>query len=109
MGYAVRKDGQGWRAVNKAEDIDAANENFSETQPVKSEAELLKENTNASIRAQIAALEAEITIRLQCDLAVRPNAVISRPNSAVKTPKKPIDFIADIDSQIAALRTTLIP
>ena len=69
----------------------------------------IKENTNASIKAQIAALEAEITPRLQRDLALRPNATVSRPNSAVKTPKKPVDFIADIDAQIEALVATLIP
>lgn len=69
----------------------------------------LKENTNASIRAQIAALESEITPRLQRDLVLRPNATVSRPNSAVKTPKKPVDFIADIDAQIEALVATLIP
>ena len=69
----------------------------------------LKENTNASIKAQIVALEAEITPRLQRDLVLRPNATVSRPNSAVKTPKKPVDFIADIDAQIEALVATLIP
>lgn len=31
-GYAVRKDGQGWRAVNSAADC-TADENFSEVQP----------------------------------------------------------------------------
>lgn len=30
MSYAVRKDGQGWRAVNSPDDVDAA-EDFSET------------------------------------------------------------------------------
>ena len=69
----------------------------------------VKENTNASKRAQIVALEAEITPRLQRDLVLRPNATVSRPNSAVKTPKKPVDFIADIDAQIEALVATLIP
>lgn len=32
MSYAIRKDGQGWRAVNGPEDV-AADETFSETQP----------------------------------------------------------------------------
>lgn len=71
--------------------------------------ERVKENTNTSIRAQIAALEAEITPRLQRDLVLRPNTTVSRPNSAVKAPKKPVDFIADIDAQIEALVATLIP
>lgn len=33
MSYAVRKDGQGWRAVNGPEDV-GADEEYSETQPV---------------------------------------------------------------------------
>ena len=66
-------------------------------------------DANAETRMKIAALEAEFTVRLQLDLALRPNVPILRPNSAVKVPKKPIDFITDIDSQIEALRATLIP
>lgn len=106
MGYAVRKDGQGWRAVNKAEDIDSANETFSETQPVKSEAELLKENTNASIKAQITSLESQVTPRLMRDFILRPNTPVSRPSGQ---PKTPAQAIADLDSQIEALKATLIP
>lgn len=34
MSYAVRNDGQGWRAVNSIADINAATETFSDTQPV---------------------------------------------------------------------------
>lgn len=33
MSYAIRKDGQGWRAVDSADDIDSETETFSETQP----------------------------------------------------------------------------
>lgn len=33
MSYAIRKDGQGWRAVNGSEDV-GADEDFSESQPV---------------------------------------------------------------------------
>lgn len=103
--YAVRKDGQGWRAVNKAEDIDSANETFSETQPVKSDAELLKERTNASIQAQISVLEAKIP-PLMRHFVVRPNAPMARPSGQ---PKTPAQIIADLDSQIEALKATLIP
>lgn len=71
--------------------------------------ERIKASTNANIQAQIAALEAEITTRVRNDLLLRPNIPITRPNSAVKTPKKPLDFITDIDSQIESLRTTLQP
>lgn len=105
MGYAVRKDGQGWRAVNGMADIDSANETFSETQPVKSEAEQLKERTNANIQAQIAVLEAQIP-PLMRHFIVRPNAPMSRPSGP---PKAPAQAIADIDSQIEALKATLIP
>jgi hypothetical protein len=34
MSYAVRKDGQGFRAVNSAADVDAATETFSDALPV---------------------------------------------------------------------------
>lgn len=34
MGYAVRKDGLGWRAVDSSAEIDSATETFSATQPV---------------------------------------------------------------------------
>lgn len=34
MGYAVRKDGKGWRAVDSIADIDTATETFSDVQPV---------------------------------------------------------------------------
>lgn len=33
MSYALRKDGQGWRAVNGPDDVEA-DETFSDTQPV---------------------------------------------------------------------------
>ena len=105
MGYAVRKDGQGWRAVNDAANVDTANETFSETQPVKSDAEQLKERTNASIQAQIAVLEAQIP-PLMRHFVVRPNAPMTRPSGP---PKTPAQIIADIDAQIEALRATLIP
>lgn len=105
MGYAVRKDGQGWRAVNSVADVDAANETFSETQPVKSDAELLKERTNASIQSQISALEAQIPTLMR-HYVVRPNAPMARPSGQ---PKTPAQIIADLDSQIEALKATLIP
>jgi hypothetical protein len=39
MSYAIRKDGQGWRAVNGPEDI-GADETFSDTIPVPSNAQI---------------------------------------------------------------------
>ena len=105
MGYAVRKDGQGWRAVNSIDDVDAVNETFSETQHVKSEAELLKERTNTSIQAQINALEAQIP-PLMRHYVVRPNAPMARPSGP---PKTPAQAIADLDTQIESLKATLIP
>jgi hypothetical protein len=33
MSYAIRKDGQGWRAVNSAAEIDSATETFGVAQP----------------------------------------------------------------------------
>ena len=67
--------------------------------------ERVKERTNASIQAQISALEAQIP-PLMRHFVVRPNAPMARPSGQ---PKTPAQIIADIDSQIEALRATLIP
>ena len=67
--------------------------------------ERVKERTNASIQAQIRALEAQIP-PLMRHFVVRPNAPMARPSGQ---PKTPAQIIADIDSQIEALRATLIP
>ena len=67
--------------------------------------ERIKERTNASIQAQIAVLEAQIP-PLMRHFVVRPNAPMSRPSGP---PRTPAQVIADIDSQIEALKATLIP
>ena len=67
--------------------------------------ERVKERTNASIQAQINALEAQIP-PLMRHFVVRPNAPMARPSGPPKTPSQ---IIADIDSQIEALKATLIP
>lgn len=97
------------REINAQTGVETTRDYNSDELAAINSPERVKERTNASIRAHIAALEAEITPRLQRDLVLRPNATVSRPNSAVKTPKKPVDFIADIDAQIEALVATLIP
>lgn len=67
--------------------------------------ERVKERTNANIQAQIAVLEAQIQ-PLMRHFVVRPNAPMSRPSGP---PRTPAQVIADLDSQIEALRATLIP
>lgn len=67
--------------------------------------ERIKERTNANIQAQIAALEAQIQ-PLMRHFVVRPNAPMARPSGP---PRTPAQVIADIDSQIEALKATLIP
>ena len=67
--------------------------------------ERIKERTNANIQAQIAILEAQIQ-PLMRHFVVRPNAPMARPSGP---PKTPAQVIADIDSQIEALKATLIP
>jgi hypothetical protein len=61
---------------------------------------------NANTKAQIAALEAQVTARLMRDVILLPNAPISRPSGP---PKTPAQVIADINTQIEALRATLQP
>ena len=66
----------------------------------------IKENTNSNIQAQITSLESQVTPRLMRDFILRPNTPVSRPSGQ---PKTPAQVITDIDSQIEALRATLIP
>lgn len=61
---------------------------------------------NASIQAQIATLEAQVTPRLMRDFILRPNVPLGRPSGP---PKTPTQIITDIDAQIEALRATLQP
>ena len=68
--------------------------------------ERVKENTNSNIQAQITSLESQVTPRLMRDFILRPNTPVSRPSGQ---PKTPAQVITDIDSQIEALRATLIP
>lgn len=68
--------------------------------------ERVKERTNANIQAQITSLESQVTPRLMRDFTLRPNTPVSRPSGQPKTPSQ---IIADIDSQIEALRATLTP
>lgn len=77
----------------------------NEVSAVINSPEKVKERTNASIQAQISALEAQIP-PLMRHFVVRPNAPMSRPSGP---PKTPAQVIADIDSQIEALKATLIP
>ncbi len=67
--------------------------------------ERVKERTNANIQAQISALEAQIP-PLMRHFVVCPNAPMARPSGP---PRTPAQVIADIDSQIEALRATLTP
>ena len=77
----------------------------NEVSSVTNSPERVKERTNANIQAQIAVLEAQIPSLLR-HFVVRPNAPMSRPSGP---PKTPAQVIADIDSQIEALKATLIP
>lgn len=56
MGYAVKKDGQGWRAVDSKKDIDKTIEVFQEEEPLIVEPPL-------TIKYQIQLIELSITHR----------------------------------------------
>lgn len=60
-----------------------------------------KEKTNLPILSQIAALEAQVDERVWREYVIKPTV-------AGKGGKTPAQFIADIDAQIATLRSTLI-
>lgn len=104
MSYAIRKDGQGWRAVNEVGDV-MVDEVYSSTPPIKTPLEIVKE-VNSNIQRQIRELEVQVTARLMRDFILRPNVPISRPSGS---PKTPAQIIADIDAQIETLRATLQP
>ena len=103
MSYAIRKDGQGWRAVNRIEDV-TADEDYSPTPPIKTPTELAKEESNLNIQNQIKELEMQIDLKMLRDFFLRPNVPISRPSGP---PKTPTQIIIDIDTKIAALQTKL--
>ena len=103
MGYAIRKDGQGWRAINGIEDT-MVDENYSPTPPIKTPTDLAKEESNLNIQNQIKDLEMQIDSKLLRDFILRPNVPISRPSGP---PKTPTQIITDIDTKIAALQTKL--
>ena len=67
--------------------------------------ENVKARHNTSVQAQINALEAQIQPLVR-QFVVRPNAPMARPSGP---PKTPAQVITDIDSQIEALKATLIP
>ena len=58
MSYAIRKDGQGWRAINVPEDV-GPDETFSEEQPAP-----IGPSAAATIRAQRAPLLSEADIAI---------------------------------------------
>ena len=58
MGYAVRNDGLGWRAVNNSDDV-LETETYSENQPAP-----IQPSANEEIKARIVALDAQITPRM---------------------------------------------
>ena len=93
------------REFNAITGTETTREYTAEELAVINSPERVKENTNASIKAQIAVLEAQIP-PLRRHFGVRPNAPMARPSGQ---PKTPAQIIADIDSQIEALRATLIP
>ena len=105
MSYAIRNDGQGWRAINSIADVDTATETFSEVQPIKTAEDALKEFSNNEVMRKIAGLEVAIAA-LNRHVILRPNAPMSRPSGP---PKTPVQVIADIDAQIEALKATLKP
>lgn len=84
MGYAVRNDGvYGWRSVATAADC-LGHEVYSEVQPAP------YVDPNAAIDAQILALEATVTQR-----RLREAALTDAGRA----------WMADVDAQIAALRS----
>lgn len=82
MGYAVKKDGSGWRAVDSKDDI-YQNEKYQEFQP-----DVIKLNDSLS---EIIRLESSITQRRMRE------AILGIDNG----------WLADVESKIAALREKL--
>lgn len=81
MSYAVRNDGQGWRAVNSKDDC-GVDEDYSETQPLPIEVDI-KAQRKAEILAELDSLDAK---------SIRP---IREGDTA---------RLADLDKQAQALR-----
>ena len=77
MSYAVRKDGQGFRAVNSADDVDSATETFSDTAPVLVPSLLdARDAANAAIDAQAGATRSKYMLM---SLRVSAARVIGSP------------------------------
>ena len=94
------------REFNAMTGVETTRNHTAEELAVINSPERVKENTNGSIQAQITSLESQVTPRLMRDFILRPNTPMSRPSGP---PKTPAQVIADIDSQIEALKATLIP
>jgi len=84
MSYAVRKDGQGWRAINCIDDC-GIDEDYSETQPLPIEVDI-KIQRKAEILAELSSLDAK---------SIRP----IREGDTKR--------LADLDKQAQALRDEL--
>ena len=93
------------REINVATGTETTREYNADELAAINSPERIKERTNANIQAQINALEAQIP-PLMRHFVVRPNAPMARPSGQ---PKTPAQIIADLDSQIEALKATLIP
>lgn len=65
MSYAIKNDGQGWRAVNGAEDI-LPNETFSATQPMPTAEQITAEAWAAYQQQSLLALEKSDMVALRC-------------------------------------------
>ena len=88
MSYAIRKDKQGWRAVDGPDDV-GDGEVYSETTPPPTQPPAA--DSQAGILSQILTLEATITPRRQRE------AILGIDNG----------WLADVNTQIAALRAKL--
>jgi hypothetical protein len=108
MGYAVRNDDKGWRAIDSKDDC-ASDETYSATQPPQIEIEI---NFKALKQSEIDALEASQYMTrgeregwLALTLSQAAAQSISEPTLYSKNPfyKK----LKDINTQITALRAEL--
>lgn len=98
MGYAIRNDGQGWRAVNSPADVVVSEETYSETQPLLDPA--ARQSALLKSQAQTALDKSDITV-LRCYENAVPvpgtwqayrtelRAIVSGTSSATELPEMP--------------------
>jgi hypothetical protein len=97
MSYAVRKDGQGWRAVNSIDDI-SADEFFSQSVPVKTKSQLMAEELSALSSSYKADTLAYQLTWLSASVSDGPTEAGKKATLAIYLSELKAKYIADMAS-----------